>query len=772
MSSGIDLSVHGNEITSTHQRILDKDPSIDWAVYGFERGGNVLAVDSQGSGGLEELADEFDDGKVQFAFARVEDPNTRLPKFVFISWCGRGVPVFRKGMVTAQVGEVQERVLTGYHVSIVARAEEDVQPSEIMDRVERSSGAQYSYHTQPRRQQQPPTPAAKPVFGAGTAYRKGGSYGAPSVTKGPAWSAAAAASASAAASQARPAPKPFGASPAAGGSKPLFGGSSGGSAAGGRPVSSLFGGARSPSIAARESPQPSSPGADASRFAPPPSSSHMSQHDETQAELDALRKGSRAQSPSVVSRGATPTQPQQQPSVSRFGSSAGAGAAEPSARVSQADQTKSELEMLRSRKHLNGGIESSASGSSSNAAVSERKAELEALRRSRAGSQSSFQSSQPTPPVHSWKQQQQSQDNGAEEERRRQQQRQQEEEERRRQQQQQQQEDEERRRQQQQHQQQEENRRLLEKQKIEEEQSRQAAAAATASASAGPTEGQQRARALYDYEATEEDELEFSEGDIIYGVEQLAPGWWEGETKDGSRRGVFPSNFVELIEESETQQRPAQAQTAAAAVPPPPPPLPSSAPGGGGGGGIPPPPPPLPSQLPSSAASIVPPPPLPPSAPVIVAPPPLPPSVPAVAPPPLPPAMPAAAPPPAAPPLPPRGAPQPPPPPPPPPAAPAADMPPPALPPRGGNSGPASIPQPPPPPPPPPPQAPPPAMDEGENQAVAVYDYDAAEDGELSFRDGERITHVEFPSNEWWEGVNQRGEYGLFPANYVELVRK
>ncbi|KAJ2504163.1 actin binding protein, partial [Coemansia sp. RSA 2049] len=70
MSSGIDLSVHGNEITSTHQRILDKDPSIDWAVYGFERGGNVLAVDSQGSGGLEELADEFDDGKVQFAFAR------------------------------------------------------------------------------------------------------------------------------------------------------------------------------------------------------------------------------------------------------------------------------------------------------------------------------------------------------------------------------------------------------------------------------------------------------------------------------------------------------------------------------------------------------------------------------------------------------------------------------------------------------------------------------------------------------------------------------
>lgn len=39
-----------------------------------------------GSGGLEELEDEFNDGKVQFAFCRVKDPNTKLDKFVLISW--------------------------------------------------------------------------------------------------------------------------------------------------------------------------------------------------------------------------------------------------------------------------------------------------------------------------------------------------------------------------------------------------------------------------------------------------------------------------------------------------------------------------------------------------------------------------------------------------------------------------------------------------------------------------------------------------------------
>ncbi|KAJ2859231.1 actin binding protein, partial [Coemansia erecta] len=367
-SSALDLSAHSSEITSTHQRILNKDPSIDWALYGFERGSSsVLAVHSQGAAGLEELSEEFDDGKVQFAFARVEDPNTQLPKFVFISWCGRGVPVFRKGMVASQVGEVQ-RVLTGYHVAVVARSEEDVQAREIMDQVARSSGAQYSYHTQPKRQA-PPAPAAKPAFAAGTAFRKGGSYGAPSVTKGSAWSAEAVSAAATAYNNAKP-----GQSAAVGGSKPLFGGSTNApssysSGGGGRPVSSLFsGGTRSPTVA---SVSPGPPRVAPQQPSPSPSS--KTQQDETRAELEALRRGSRAQSPS------TPVAAAAAPTAFRVGAST---PGEPSARVSQADQTKSELEMLRSRKHLNDASASSPSSGAASSGASERKAELDALRRS------------------------------------------------------------------------------------------------------------------------------------------------------------------------------------------------------------------------------------------------------------------------------------------------------------------------------------------------------------------------------------------------------
>ncbi|KAJ2847270.1 actin binding protein, partial [Coemansia brasiliensis] len=375
--SNLDLSAHANEIASTHSRILSNDNSISWALYGFDQASTALNVQAQGSGGLDELAEEFDDGKVQFAFARVQDPNTNLSKFVFISWCGQGVPVFRKGLVGTQVGQVQ-KVLTGYHVAVVARSEEDVQPSEIMDQVERSSGAQYSYHSKPK--PAPPT-TSKPAFGNQTAFKKNASYGAPTVSKGPGWNAAAAAL-----SPPANAMRSGGVSPiSAGSTKPLFG-------SGSRPTSSLY------SKAPVRTPVSPDPGV---RTGPPPSA-YRAQQEERQAELEALRRGSRAQSPhSNVSRGATPTH------LSRPASRIGAHTpTEPSAHVSQADQTKNELEMLRSRRLLNSGLGASGASNAETNAVSERKAELDAIRRARSGSQTSFNSAQPpaSAPKHAWNQ--------------------------------------------------------------------------------------------------------------------------------------------------------------------------------------------------------------------------------------------------------------------------------------------------------------------------------------------------------------------------------
>nr|XP_021525404.1 src substrate cortactin isoform X3 [Aotus nancymaae] len=52
--------------------------------------------------------------------------------------------------------------------------------------------------------------------------------------------------------------------------------------------------------------------------------------------------------------------------------------------------------------------------------------------------------------------------------------------------------------------------------------------------------------------------------------------------------------------------------------------------------------------------------------------------------------------------------------------------------------------------------------------AVALYDYQAAGDDEISFDPDDIITNIEMIDDGWWRGVC-KGRYGLFPANYVEL---
>lgn len=69
--------------------------------------------------------------------------------------------------------------------------------------------------------------------------------------------------------------------------------------------------------------------------------------------------------------------------------------------------------------------------------------------------------------------------------------------------------------------------------------------------------GREQCKVLFPYEAQNEDELSIKEGDIVNIItkECADAGWWKGEI--GGRQGVFPDNFVKLLEvEKERPKKP------------------------------------------------------------------------------------------------------------------------------------------------------------------------------------------------------------------------
>lgn len=124
---------------------------------------STLKVHTAGEGELEILLEEFNDGKVQFAFVKVKDPNSGLPKFVLICWCGEGVPERVKGYFTGHLNAVT-KVLHGYHVQVTARSESDLSPESIIQKVADASGAKYTLSPAASLPAPKPTVATKPVF--------------------------------------------------------------------------------------------------------------------------------------------------------------------------------------------------------------------------------------------------------------------------------------------------------------------------------------------------------------------------------------------------------------------------------------------------------------------------------------------------------------------------------------------------------------------------------------------------------------------------------
>ncbi|OCB86325.1 hypothetical protein A7U60_g6639 [Sanghuangporus baumii] len=597
----LQVNITGADILKAYQDVLNQN-GIDWALFTYDKGTNDLKLQSSGDGGLEELQDEFSDGRIQYAFVRVKDSNTELPKFVQINWCGDGVPESKKGLFHTHSSAVA-RFLKGTHVVINARNELDVSPALIMKRVEDSSGSRYTAHKeQPRK--------FEPIGSVGTNYTPVGRVDISEIRR-TAPKSVASAKPTQVYTPSAPAP------PVPSASRPFVAS---------KPVMPSW-----EEPAAPSAPPPPPPAATRPIPTVMPSSPAPTKELEPVAASIAPTKPKEEDRIGPVGTNYTPVSlPPPKKLFNPFEKMAQASAQEPSARpypVSSGVPKKltwSERQALAKKQQAEDEERSIAASAKSISPVSTgskwtpppaRTTFGESARNFEAGETSA---PPPAPPLPSLASRPVPTSTVA-------------------------------------------------RSTPEPEPESAAppppppvaemAALSVESTPAPPAPPAASAKAsgkgvcavvLYDYEAEEENEMSLTEGETIEQIEQIDEGWWSGIGAHGAKSGLFPANYVEIIEQSD---EPA-AETAAPPPPPPPPPPPVE------------------------------------------------------------------------------------------PAAPAA------------------------PPAPPAPVAT--AKDEGVC-AIALYDYDAAEENEISFREGDRITHIEAASEDWWQGRDAHDNVGLFPANYVEV---
>ncbi|KAJ8285905.1 hypothetical protein GJAV_G00032330 [Gymnothorax javanicus] len=162
----VNLSKNGPALTAAYKEVVDEKSNTNWALFTYEGNSNDIRLAEKGDGGLEELVEELNSGKVMYAFCQVQDPNSGLPKYVLINWTGEGVKDSRKGLCANHVSSMAN-FLKGAHVTINARAEEDVEPEVIMQKVAKASGANYSFHKESNRFQD-----SGPQGPVGSVYQK------------------------------------------------------------------------------------------------------------------------------------------------------------------------------------------------------------------------------------------------------------------------------------------------------------------------------------------------------------------------------------------------------------------------------------------------------------------------------------------------------------------------------------------------------------------------------------------------------------------------
>ncbi|XP_046968610.1 drebrin-like protein B [Vanessa cardui] len=159
----INLEKHKQDLIAAWKDVLDEKSETNWALFGYDGMSNDLKFVSKGDGGLTELIDDFNSGKIQYAFLKVDLPDGSISKYVLINWQGEGAPTVRKGTCANHIKHIAQ-FFTGFHMTMHARTEDDLEERIILEKLAKA-GSAFNFKSS-RHEELPPS---GPV---GTTYHK------------------------------------------------------------------------------------------------------------------------------------------------------------------------------------------------------------------------------------------------------------------------------------------------------------------------------------------------------------------------------------------------------------------------------------------------------------------------------------------------------------------------------------------------------------------------------------------------------------------------
>ncbi|CCE82790.1 Piso0_002536 [Millerozyma farinosa CBS 7064] len=138
----IDLSKNSRKIQEAYNDVVNGNNGKNYVVYTVEKDSS-LSVGEVGQGSLEDFVENFEDGTVQFGLAKVPIPGSDVFKNLLVGWCPDSAPAKSRLSFASNFANVS-KVLSGYHVQITARDQDDLDVNEFLERLGAAAGASYS----------------------------------------------------------------------------------------------------------------------------------------------------------------------------------------------------------------------------------------------------------------------------------------------------------------------------------------------------------------------------------------------------------------------------------------------------------------------------------------------------------------------------------------------------------------------------------------------------------------------------------------------------